>query len=255
LTAQTLLEELVSHVLSQPTHKVDKVFIGQAFTAVKLDSGEIGLALTPLTRSDSCIGATRLAGTLADQDTSELARLLTSGHSHLRAVGLAAVNAVLQRELRSRSDYLEGDFLKFLKVKPSDNIATIDYYTTKIEFLKGSHLSIFDDRFAGKRRDVPIFRLSETRKRLHEADVVIFPPTFLGKIDELRKSASNAREFAVVHPTTPPMPEPFFKRGVTLVASMMILSPDLVLKHVMEGAGTTLFKRFCRKIAFKNNER
>jgi uncharacterized protein (DUF4213/DUF364 family) len=83
--------------------------------------------------------------------------------------------------------------------------------------------------------------------------VVILPPTFLDKIDSLRESASRAREFVVVHPTTPPLPEPFFKRGVTMVASMMIIDPDSVFKHVQEGAGTTLFKNYCRKIAFQKN--
>jgi len=207
--------------------------------------------MTPLTRFDSCIGASRLAGALTRHTTSELAGFLSSGHAHLRAVGLAAVNAVLQRELKGRSDYVEGDFLKFLKVRPNDNVAMIDYYTTKIEFLRGANLMIFDDRFAGRREDVSIFPLSEIPPLFDQADVVILPPTFLDGIDELRKSASRARDFVVVHPTTPPLPEPFFKHGVTMVASMMILDPDSVLKHVMEGAGTTLFKNFCRKIAFQ----
>jgi uncharacterized protein (DUF4213/DUF364 family) len=138
LLTETLVEELTSYIVSKPPQRVETVFIGQAFTAVRLVSGELGLALTPLSRFDSCIGATRLAGTLAQRNSSELAKFLSSGHAHLRAVGLAAVNAVLQRKLKGRLDYAEGDFLKFLKVKPNDSVAMIDYYTTKIEFLKGS---------------------------------------------------------------------------------------------------------------------
>jgi len=254
--AVSLLEELSSYVAAKPALGVESVFIGQVFTAVKLDTGDVGLALSPLTRFDSCIGATRLAGSLARHNSSELARFLSPHQpAHMRSVGLAAVNAVLQRELLGRRDFLEGDFLEFLSLKPSDNVATIDYYTTKIEFLKGSNLTIFDDRFTGRRRDVSILSLSEAPKKLSQADVVIFPPTLMEKIDDLRAQASRARDFAVVHPTTPPLPEPFFKRGVTLVASMKILNPDAVLRHVMEGAGTTLFKKFCRKIAFKKSQR
>jgi len=250
---ETLLEELTSYVASKPPQRVETVFIGQAFTVVKQVSGEAGLALTPLTRFDSCIGATRLAGTLTRHNTSELARFLSSGHAHLRAVGLAAVNAVLQQELKTRSDYVEGDFLRFLKVKTSDSVAMIDYYTTKIEFFKGSNLTIFDDRFAGRRKDISIFPLSEIPKRFGQADVVVLPPTFLDRIDALRKWASKARDFVVVHPTTPPLPEPFFARGVTVVASMMILDSDSVFKLIMEGAGTTLFKKYCRKIVFQKS--
>lgn len=247
----SLLEELSSHVASKPPLKVDTVFVGQGFTVVRLSSGEVGLALSPLTRFDTCIGASRLAGSFTRYNSSELAKFLSPRQSaHLRSIGLAAVNAVLQRELPKRTDFLEGDFLEFFSIKPSDNVAMIDYYTTKIEFLKGSNLTIFDNRFAGRRKDISILPISEAPKRFPKADVVILPPTFMDKIESFREYASRARHFVVAHPTTPPLPEPFFKRGVTMVASVMILNPNSVLKHVMEGAGTTLFKKFCKKIVF-----
>jgi len=250
----SLLEELSSYAASKPPLEVNLVFVGQGFTAVRLGTGDIGLALSPLTRFDTCIGANRLAGSFARYNSSELSKFLSPHQpAHLRSIGLAAVNAVLQRELRNRSDFLEGDFLKFLSIKPTDNVAMIDYYTTKIEFLKGSRLMFFDDRFAGKRKDITMLPMAEASERFHQADVVILPPTFMEKIDELRQHAVKARHFILVHPTTPPLPEPFFRRGVTLVASFMILDPDRVLKLVMEGAGTTLFKRFCKKIAFTKN--
>lgn len=249
---EPLSDVLYSHVSSNPPQKVTTLFVGQAFTAVQLASGKLGLALTPLTRFDSCIGATKLAGTLAQRDSSQLAQLLASGNAHLRAVGLAAVNAILQEELEHRSDFLEGDFLEFLEIEPCDKVAMIDYYTTKIKSLMDAKLTIFDNRFVGRRKDVAIFPLSDLSERLSRFDVVILPPTFIDRIEEFRRYASSARAFVVVHPTTPPLPEPFFERGVTMVASMMILNPDSVLRCVMEGGGTTMFKRFCRKIAFKD---
>jgi uncharacterized protein (DUF4213/DUF364 family) len=248
----SLSQELVQYVASKPPLKVKTVFISQGFTGVKLATGELGLALTPLTRFDTCIGATRLAGSLSTYNSAELARFSSPRQSaHLRSIGLAAVNAVLQRELRNRSDFLEGDFLEFLSMKSTDVVATIDYYTTKIEFLKSTHLMIFDDRFAGKRKDIAIFPLSDIKDKFGQADVVIIPPTFIDRIDELRHYAVSAREFAVVHPTTPPLPELFFKHGVTMVASTLIRKPDSLMKWILEGAGTTLFKRFCAKIVFR----
>jgi len=237
-------------VASRP-REVELVFIGQAFTVVRLTSGEVGLALTPLSRFDSCVGASRLAGAFTKYNSAELAKFFCSTHSFLRSIGLAAINAVLQRELKSRSDFSEGDFLDFLKVRSGDKVATIDYYTTKIETLKETDLTIFDDRFAGKREDIPILPLSKLREKLPEIDVVVLPPAFLNKIEEVRRFASKAREIVFAHPTVPPFPEPFFERGVTMVASMMVLNPDSLFRFVMEGAGTTLFKRFCRKIVFR----
>jgi len=248
--AVSLADYLVSYVASKP-QRVETVFIGQAFTAVKLTSGEVGLALTPLSRFDSCIGASRLAGTFSNYNSAELAKFFCSSHSFLRSIGLAAINSVLQRGVKSGSDFLDGDFLDFLHAKSGDKVAMVDYYTTKIEALKETELTIFDDRFTGKRKDIPILPLSKLQEKLPEIDVVVLPPAFLNRIEEVRKYASNAREIVFVHPTIPPFPKPFFERGVTMVASMIILNPDSVLKFVMEGAGTTMFKRFCKKIVFR----
>jgi len=231
---------------------VKTVFIGQRFTAVQLTSGDVGLALTPLSVFDSCIGSSKLSGSFTKYNTTELARFCTGGNSFLKAIGWAAINAVLQRNLKHRADYLKGDFLEILKIQREDTVAMIDYYTTKIGRLKKAKLMIFDDRFAEKRRDIQMLPMSSLPQRLPEADVVIIPPTMLDKIDEIRRMASRARDFVVVHPTTPPLPEPFFKRGVTMVATMMILDADSLLRYVMEGAGTALFKKFCEKIAFSS---
>jgi len=245
-----IVDALVSHVSSRP-QRVETVFIGQRFTVVRLVSGDVGLALTPLKPFDSCIGMSNSSGSLTKYDTSELARFCLSNNSFMKAIGLAAVNAVLQYDLKQRSDFIEGDFLNILEIEPKDTVATIDYYTTKIGVLRRTKLMVFDDRLAGKRKDFQILSISRLREKLSNADVVIFPPTFIDQIDKIRKWALRARELVLVHPTTPPLPEPFFEHGVTLVASMKILDADSLFRYVMEGSGTTLFKRFCKKIVFK----
>jgi len=245
-----IIEELISNVSSRP-QRVETVFVGQRFTAVRLISGDVGLALTPLKPFDSCIGMSNSSGSFTEYETSELARFCLSNSSFLKAIGLAAINAVLQHDLKQRSDFIEGDFLNILAIKTRDTVATIDYYTTKIGVLKRTKLMVFDDRLAGKREDFQILPISRLPEKLSNADVVIFPPAFIDQIDKIRKWALRARELVLVHPTTPPLPEPFFERGVTVVASMKILDANSLIKYVMEGAGTTLFKKFCRKIAFK----
>lgn len=249
----SLIDELITHVQLK-TQKVKKVFVGKAFTVVRLISGEVGLALTPLTHFDSCIGASRLAGRLKNDKSSQLAQLMKSNNPFLQSIGLAAINAVLQKELKERKDFLEGDFLKFLEIRSGDKIFMIDYYSTKIGLFKGKDIIIFDDRFAGKRRDIPILPMSMLEEKLTLADIVIFPPTLLREIETIRRSASKARELVLVHPTAPPLPEPFFTRGLTMVASMMILEPQSLTNHIVEGAGTTMFKKFCRKIVFKQQQ-
>ena len=247
-----IIDALVSHVSSRP-QRVETVFIGQRFTAVRLVSGDVGLALTPLKPFDSCIGMSNYSGSFTKYDTSELARFYLSNNSFMKAIGLAAINAVLQHDLKQRSDFMESDFLNILEIEPKDTVATIDYYTTKIGVLRRTKLMVFDDRLAGKRKDFQILPISKLPEKLSNADVVIFPPAFIDKIDDIKKWALRARELVLVHPTTPPLPEPFFKHGVTLVASMKILDANLLIRYVLEGAGTTLFKRFCKKIAFRKS--
>lgn len=248
-----IMEELLSHVSSRHL-KVETVFVGQRFTVVRLVSGDVGLALTPLKPFDSCIGMSNSSGSLTEYDTSELAKFYLSNNSFLKAIGMAAINAVLQQDLKKRSDFIEGDFLDILKIELKDTVATVDYYTTKIGVLRRARLMVFDDRLAGKRKDFQILPLSKLQEKLSNADIVIFPPAFIDQIDKIRKWALRARELVLVHPTTPPLPEPFFKHGVTLVASMKILDANSLIRYVMEGAGTTLFKKFCQKIAFKLDE-
>lgn len=245
-----IMDELVSHVSPKP-HKVEMIFVGQRYTVVRLVSGDVGLALTPLKPFDSCIGMSNSSGSFTEYNTSELTKFYSSGNPFLKTIGLAAINAVLQHELEQRLDFIEGDVLNILKIEPKDTVATIDYYTTKIGILKRAKLIVFDDRLAGKRKDFQILPLSRLPEKLSNVDIVIFPPAFIDEIDKIRKWALRARELVLVHPTTPPFPEPFFKHGVTLVASMKILDTNSLVKYVMEGAGTTLFKRFCKKIAFK----
>ena len=245
-----IIDALVSHVSSRP-QRVETVFIGQRFTAVRLVSGDVGLALTPLKPFDSCIGMTNTSGSFTKYDTSDLAKFCLSNNSFLKAIGFAAINAVLQQDIKRRTDFIEGDFLNILKIEPKNTVATIDYYTTKIGILKRAKFTVFDDRLAGRRKDFQILPISKLPEKLSDADIVIFPPAFIEKIDEIRKWALRARELVLVHPTTPPLPEPFFEHGVTLVASMKILDANSLVRYVMEGAGTTLFKRFCKKIVFK----
>lgn len=245
------MEELVSHASSKP-QRVETVFVGQRYTALRLVCGDVGLALTPLKPFDSCIGMTNTSGSFTKFDTSELARFcLSKSNPFLKAIGLAAINAVLQHDLKQRSGFLEGDFLDILRIEPKDRVATIDYYTTKIGVLRQTKLMVFDDRLAGKRKDFQILPISKLPEKLPNADIVIFPPSFIDQIDKIKEWALNARELVLVHPTTPPLPEPFFEHGVTLVASMKILDADSLIRYVMEGAGTTLFKKFCKKIAFR----
>ncbi len=91
---------------------------------------------------------------------------------------------------------------------------------------------------------------------LENADVVLFTgASIVNKtFDILVKYAKNAREIAVVGPSTPLYPKPFKKRGVTLLGGIVITNTELAKKIISEAGGTHHLKKTYRKVVLKVDE-
>ncbi|MFQ5763245.1 MAG: Rossmann-like domain-containing protein [Candidatus Bathyarchaeia archaeon] len=87
---------------------------------------------------------------------------------------------------------------------------------------------------------------------LKEADVVVVTGSAIVNqtIDTVLSTAKNARERIVVGPTASLLPQPFFKRGVTVMGGLRILNADCMLNIVGEAGGAyALMKRCAEKYA------
>jgi len=94
---------------------------------------------------------------------------------------------------------------------------------------------------------------SEMSSPLKESDVVIITGTTIvnHSIDTILSSINNGKRTAIVGPTASMIPNAFFKRGVTVVAGVRILNPDLMIKILKQGGSAChLLKGCAEKIAF-----
>ncbi|MCS7131890.1 MAG: DUF364 domain-containing protein, partial [Hadesarchaea archaeon] len=67
-------------------------------------------------------------------------------------------------------------------------------------------------------------------------------------IDHLLELARNAREVAVLGPSTPLAGEVFKRHGVTLLSGMVVEEPQKALKIISQGGGVRELKKVARKV-------
>jgi len=85
---------------------------------------------------------------------------------------------------------------------------------------------------------------------LPQCQVVVMSATTLlnHTIDGLLDCCKAAREIALLGPSTPFLPEPFRKRGVTILSGVQVLDGPRVLRVVSEAGGTRNFGPAVRKL-------
>ena len=90
---------------------------------------------------------------------------------------------------------------------------------------------------------------------LPECRVVVMTATALlnHTMDKLLELCKNAREIAVLGPSTPFIPEVFVSRGVTMLSGLKVEDPGRILQIVSEGGGTRQFGRAVRKLSLRLN--
>jgi uncharacterized protein len=70
-------------------------------------------------------------------------------------------------------------------------------------------------------------------------------------LDGLLDLCRNAREIAILGPSTPLLPQVFADRGVTLLSGVQVVDGERVLRLVGEGGGTRQFGSAVRKLTLR----
>jgi uncharacterized protein len=82
--------------------------------------------------------------------------------------------------------------------------------------------------------------------------VILSATTLLNRtIDGLLQLCQNAREVAILGPSTPLLPEAFGTHGVTLLSGIQVIDPQRALRIVSEGGGTRQFGGAVRKLTVR----
>jgi len=244
-----LIEEIYDYAVSRDTGlKVADIRIGLGYTAVHLENGCCGLAYTLHEQEYESCCVVPEAGKLAGRSVSELLPWLKLKDETACAVGLATVNALIE----SPEKAVESDISALLPVTDTDTVGMIGYFGPLVKPLKEGvrAMHIFE------RKPDPGYEIlpeSATKDLLPECQVVIMTATTLlnRTIDGLLDLSKNAREIAILGPSTPFIPEVFAQRGVTMLSGLQVVDPGKILQIVSEGGGTRQFGRAVRKLSLR----
>lgn len=218
---------------------VADVRIGLTYSAVLLDDGGCGVAGTVAEGSGT--GCTRLAeaGELIGRNALDLARLATGPDPVASTVGMAAINAVVNRGGEAGPDLLD--------LLPVDGaqVGMIGFFGPYVKALRerARELHVFERKpgVAGVLPDWAAERI------LPDCDVVIITSlTLVNKtLDHLLELAQG--EVAVLGPTTP-MSSVLASFGVSHLLGAVVENARGVLEVVSQAGGTRRLWKSARKV-------
>ncbi len=235
---------------------VNRVILGWGYAAVQLSTSDVGLCHSLLGEaSPACCQIVQRAGTLAGSPATQLTRLAKSWDIGEKVIGIATVNALSQIVLKRRHEEYtvsEGNAIDEVNVEQTDSVAIVGDIKPLVRALRNrtADLKIFE-------RGVPFAEdvLPDTacEELLPEADIVFITGSAIanGTIERLLQLSKNARTVAIVGPSASTVPEPFFKRGVHVIAGVIVTDPDRAMQVVAEGGGTPQLKAATRFVVVK----
>jgi uncharacterized protein (DUF4213/DUF364 family) len=244
-----LTDEIYKQVLTiAAEHRAADVRIGLGYTAVALEDGRCGLAYTlHESEYESCTVIAE-AGTLAGRKALELISWMTQPDETACAVGLATANALIEVP----ADAAHSDILDLLPIGSDDAVGMIGYFGPLVAPIRKSArvLHIFERK---PLPDLGVLPDSAAGDLLPQCRVVVLSATTLlnQTIDGLLDCCKAAREIAILGPSTPFLPEPFRKRGVTILSGVQVIDGPRVLRVVSEAGGTRNFGLAVRKLTLR----
>jgi uncharacterized protein (DUF4213/DUF364 family) len=244
-----LVDELVDYGRKTvELQTVADIRIGLGYTAVQLENGGCGLAYTLHEQEYESCSVIPDAGKLAGRKALEFIPWMKSPDHTACAVGLATLNATLATPVSA----VESDILDLLPVGPEDAVGMVGYFGPLVEPIKKRVRTLY----IFERKPEPEFDIlpeSAALDILPKCQVVIISATAIlnHTINGLLDLSKNAREIAILGPSTPFIPEIFSGYGVTLLSGIKIIDPSQALRIVSEGGGTRQFIRACRKLSLR----
>lgn len=257
------LEDL-RRMLNDDSMVASDVRVGVFYTAARLQGGQVGIAFTPRSLTDTvCCPRSAAtappAGRMAGENAWTLAQFALSEIPLRRAVGVAVLNALsvlaMERYGAIGARLLQGvDALDAAGISAKDSVAMVGAFIPFIKALKGhvEKLWVVDKhRDALNREELSLWRSPEqVSEILPLASIVIITGSALveGGIDNLLHAASQARKIVLAGPTASPWHPPFFERGVHVLGGIRVLDGTKMLQLVSEGGSGYSFATAAEKI-------
>ncbi|NLT34798.1 MAG: DUF364 domain-containing protein [Gaiellales bacterium] len=255
-----IAERIPEAMEAAPPAKVVEARVGRKYTAVTLQDGAVGVALTQLPEPLGCCGEHDLAPQAGGEAARVLAEanerlaglrwsrdvvaLLASDNSVERAAGLACANALANR---TTVPMLPGDLLQHLRVRPEDVVGMVGFFGPLVGPLqaKSARLHVFER----KDGDGSLLPAEAAFDLLPRCDIAVITSGTItnGTIDRLLQAAGSCREVAMVGASTPLLAAVFRDSPVTWLSGSVVTEGELTVKVISEGGGRKEFNSYLRK--------
>ncbi len=236
-----IVDELIERALPEVgNRKVADVRVGLGYTCVMIEGGTCGLAYTFRNELGCCCGTLDIAGRLIGMDAGEIMLWAKEKDLLRSALGLAAVNAVLNDPGK---DWEKGNVLSAFTLGESDTFGMVGEFHPILSKIRPMTKNIYVFE-----RNAPegsgLYTTDAIPRLLPKCDVVVITATSIinHTFDGISPYCKNARQVCITGTSTPLCPEVFRKHNVTLLAGSIVKNSDLILKIVSQGGGTMAMK-------------
>jgi len=231
---------LKEHIHESPT--IQRYCIGECYSGIKLDGGA-GIAYTP----NDVISYFDLGFDITGSDAMRIASLALGDDILKRTIGIAAVNALSWTVIPRRYSFHQGSPLDQIDME-GKVIAMVGYFPPLVDRLSPlvKELRIIEREGTGA------YQSTDAKDVMSDAEIVIITGSALtyGGMEKYLEYTKNADEVIILGPTASMLPDPFFKRGATIVAGIQILDADTILDIVSRSGGARDLGNSARKTYF-----
>jgi uncharacterized protein len=246
--------------------RIERLVIGVFCSGIKLSNGCGGIAYTP----PEIVQRAGIRILKGDKPLIRgmLVRELLAGGSpspFSEIIRLAALNA-LSVPFLGDSYYAIGtgedvtDYTRFFVNKKICMVGAIIPTMKRLKEIGIKNITIIDRKEATQAEAdfghfIPV---EQTAEALAHCETALFTGASIanGTIEDLIRSTSKDSSIFVVGPTAGFVPDPLFRRNVTMVGTVAVTDSDLALDYLAEGEGTyQLFKKCLRKIILINPQK
>ncbi len=251
---------------------VERAVFGLFFSGVKLSTGQGGLCFTPVKEMPEAVccpssaKAMPLSGRLKGRPVTEYLDDIFCGNILRRTLGIAALNAlslaVQEQDRNSGYELLSGvdafDELDVTRYKKTVVVGALVPMLKKLIAANADFHVLEQDPRTLKERELPYYApANQAYRYVPDADLlVITGVTILNDtLPGLLAMAKPGAEILITGPTASMVPEPFFRKGVTMLGGIQVTKPDELLDIISEGgSGYHFFGKYAERTVIRKKE-
>jgi uncharacterized protein (DUF4213/DUF364 family) len=245
---------------------VERAVVGLFFTGVKLSSGLGGICYTPVKDIPKAVCCPSSAGRIFNPETlngmsvEEVLTGLSSNEPIKTALAISTLNALSTAcwEKGTQGNYTitkKMDAQDAVNMPVEKSVAVVGAFVPTLQALKargGTWWVIEKEPETLLPEEMPHFVPAEdAEKIIRQADILIVTGVTLinHTLEGILAAANPHAAIAVMGPTASSLPEPLFKRGVSIVGGVCVTHPDKLLDILSTGgSGYHFLDRYADRI-------